>query len=123
MAQIKSKDTKPELKVKSALRSLGYRYRRLKTPLPGRPDIIMKKYNSVIFVHGCYWHRHPGCKEAATPKSNTDYWQAKFETNVNRDRRAQKELKKRGWKVMVVWECQLSKGDILAAKLNKFLSR
>lgn len=123
MAQIKSKDTTPELKVKAILRSLGYRYRRLKTPLPGSPDIIMKKYNSVIFVHGCYWHRHQGCKKAATPKSQTDFWQRKFAGNVERDRRVQKELKKRGWKVMVVWECQLSNGDKLAAMLNKFLSR
>jgi len=107
MSRIKSKDTKPELIVRSLLHRMGYRFRLHRKDLPGKPDIVLPKYKTVVFVHGCFWHRHPNCKYAYTPKSRQEFWKKKFRDNVKRYRAIAKELRNSGWKVLVVWECQL----------------
>jgi len=108
MSRIRSKDTKPELIVRSLLHRMGFRFRVNRKDLPGTPDIVLPKYRTVIFVHGCFWHRHKGCKKATTPSSNIAIWQDKFAENVGRDRRNQRSLRKEGWKVIVLWACKVS---------------
>lgn len=112
MARIGPKDTKPELIVRRFLHRLGYRYRLHARDLPGRPDIVFRSRKVAVFVHGCYWHRHPDCRFAYTPKSRVDFWTDKFEQNVARDERVSYELEARGWSVVVVWECQAKAGDL-----------
>ncbi|MGX9365606.1 very short patch repair endonuclease [Desulfoplanes sp. PS50] len=107
MSRIKGKNTGPELILRSFLHRAGFRFRLHDPNLPGRPDIILKKYNTVIFVNGCYWHRHQGCPRATTPKTRTTFWLNKFAATVERDRKKQAELEELGWNVIVVWECQL----------------
>lgn len=125
MARIKGKNTQPELIVRSLLHRAGYRFT-VNGPnnrkLPGRPDIVLPKHHAVIFVHGCFWHRHKGCKGATTPKSNVDFWQAKFDRNVANDKRHTRQLRKLGWHVLTIWECQLKKPDMVLRKLDRFLS-
>lgn len=111
MAQIKGKNTKPELIVRSMLHRMGYRFRLHRKNLPGKPDIVLPKYKTIIFVHGCFWHRHEGCKGCTTPKSNTEFWQEKFDRNVANDHKHQREIEVLGWKVIVVWECELKDLD------------
>lgn len=106
MSRIRSRDTKPELAVRSALHSLGYRFRLHRKDLPGRPDIVLPKYRTVVLVHGCFWHRHPGCKYTYNPKSRVEFWQKKFNQNVARDHAVDSALKMAGWNVLVVWECE-----------------
>lgn len=126
MSRVSGKHTKPERLLRSLLHRLGYRFT-VNGPknksLPGRPDIVLPSRKSVIFVHGCFWHRHPGCKTATTPKSNTAYWQAKFRRNVERDREAQDALQALGWQVIVVWECDLRDLDAVATRLISVLPR
>ncbi|MDA3872700.1 MAG: DNA mismatch endonuclease Vsr, partial [Kiritimatiellae bacterium] len=112
MSRIRSGNTKPELQVRSMLHRSGYRFTvncPLNRNLPGRPDIVLPKYRSVIFVHGCFWHQHPGCKAARIPKSSASGvdWQSKLEKNVRRDRRNVRKLRQAGWQVLTVWECRL----------------
>jgi len=107
MSQIKGKDTKPEKTVRSLLHKNGYRFRLHKKDLPGKPDIVLSKYKTVIFVHGCFWHRHKNCANASNPKTNKKFWKEKFSSNVKRDRESQAKLKKLGWKIIVIWECEL----------------
>ncbi len=109
MARVKSKGNKPELLVRKYLYHHGYRYRVNVAALPGKPDIVLRKYGAVIFVNGCFWHRHPYCKNTRTPKTNVEFWEQKFRRNADRDKRNYEELEKRGWKVIVVWECQVKK--------------
>ena len=109
MSRIKSKDTAPEMQVRSALHHAGYRFRLHVKDLPGKPDIVLPKYKTVIFVHGCFWHRHKGCSNATMPSTNQEFWKEKFKRNVDRDKREQAELKKLGWNVIVVWECEVDK--------------
>ena len=109
MSRIRGANTKPELQLRSLLHSAGYRFRLHDPKLPGRPDIILKKYRAVIFVHGCYWHRHSNCPNATTPGTRTNFWQAKFDDTVERDKRKTAELRGRGWRVITVWECELEK--------------
>ena len=116
MSRIKSKDTKPEKMVRSLLHKMGYRFRIHKKVLPGNPDIVLPKYKTVIFVHGCYWHRHKGCKFAFMPKTKVDFWEKKFVQNLNRDRRKQKELQDLGWHIIIIWECEL-RDPIINSKL------
>ena len=107
MSRIRGKDTKPELIVRSTLHRMGYRFRLHKRDLPGRPDIVLSKYRTVVFVHGCFWHRHPECTQAYTPKSRLKFWQAKFDDNVTRDAAVKTQLESLGWNVVVVWECEV----------------
>jgi len=106
MSRIRSKDTKPEILVRKYLFSKGFRYRKYCSNLPGKPDIVLPKYKTVIFVHGCFWHKH-NCNFFRLPKTNTEYWANKIENNVLRDKKNIIELKKLGWKVIIVWECEL----------------
>lgn len=122
MSRIKGKDTRPEVLVRSMLHRAGYRFRKNVKTLPGKPDIVLPKYRTVIFVHGCFWHRHKGCKDATTPKTNTEFWQKKFERNVYNDRKHVRELRKLGWHVVTVWECQLKKPEQVFGRLEKALS-
>lgn len=107
MAAIKGKDTKPEIAVRQCLRAHGMGYRKNYTALPGKPDLVLTKYKTVIFVHGCFWHRHPGCKYATTPKTNPEFWDAKFAGTVERDKRKAAELQRLGWTVITLWECEV----------------
>ena len=107
MSSIKGKDTKPELLVRKFLFKRGYRYRLNHPRLPGHPDLVMLKYRTVIFVNGCFWHGHEGCKYFVLPKSNIDFWKTKIERNKERDIEVQKELAKMGWHCITIWECQL----------------
>ena len=107
MAAIKSKNTNPEIKVRKLLHSLGYRFRLHKKELPGSPDIVLKKYKTVVFVHGCFWHRHKECKYASNPKTREEFWNKKFLSNIERDIKVPERIKAAGWKSIVVWECEL----------------
>ena len=109
MSRIKSKDTSIELKVRKYLFNCGFRYRKNVSSLPGRPDIVLPKYKTVIFVHGCFWHRHPECKDATVPKTRTTFWQEKFARNVSNDEKNKNRLIAAGWKVITVWECEIEK--------------
>ncbi len=123
MSRIKSRDTSPELKVRSILHSSGYRFRLHRKDLPGKPDIVLPKYRTVIFVHGCFWHRHLDCKYAYTPKSNIEFWEKKFTANIQRDLRSKKLLQEQGWTVIVVWECQVNNQEILGSYLTNSLMK
>ena len=109
MSRIRGADTRPELQLRSLLHGAGYRFRLHDPKLPGRPDMILKKYRAVIFVNGCYWHRHPNCPNTTTPGTRTEFWQAKFDDTVERDKRKAAELTDRGWRVITIWECELEK--------------
>lgn len=117
MSRIRSGDTKPERLVRSLLHRAGYRFRIRVNALPGRPDIVLPKYRTAIFVHGCFWHRHAECRYAYTPKSRTNFWEEKFKATVERDRKKTDELRSVGWRVIVVWECELKKNA--QAVINK----
>lgn len=121
MSRIRGRDTAPERAVRSLLHRMGYRFRLDRTDLPGRPDIVLPKYRTVIFVHGCFWHRHRQCKYAYTPKSRQEFWQSKFDANVRRDQRVRRKLVALGWHVIVVWECQIKAADALASSLDRNL--
>ena len=121
MAGIRGKNTKPEIIVRKMLFANGYRFRINKKIGNARPDIILPKWNLCIFVHGCFWHRHEGCKFATTPKSNQKFWHAKFKQNRLRDSRNHAELKEAGWRVLVIWECETRKPVELPAILSKAL--
>lgn len=101
--------------------ALGFRFRLHRRDLPGSPDLVFPSHRKVIFVHGCYWHRHEGCRYAYSPKSNTTFWQSKFEANVARDRRATSMLETLGWKVLVIWECETQSEETLHVRLIEFL--
>lgn len=111
MSRIRSKDTKPEIIVRSYLFSKGLRFRKNDKRYPGSPDLVLPKYKTIVFVHGCFWHLHEGCKYAVMPKSNVEFWENKLYGNRERDERNQKELEEMGWNVITVWECQLKKGE------------
>lgn len=125
MGRVRNKDTKPELKVRSLLHGMGYRYRLHARDIPGRPDVVFRKRKKAVFVHGCFWHQHPDpcCALARRPKSRHDFWSAKFAANVARDARVADELARRGWGVFTVWECQLRDLAGLERQLREFLER
>jgi DNA mismatch endonuclease, patch repair protein len=121
MARIKGKDTGPEKAVRSILHALGYRFRLHRRSLPGSPDIVFPGRKAVVCVHGCFWHGH-GCKQASyAPKSNADFWSRKLTQNIARDARTRAELEALGWRVLVVWECEIKKSVIIAERLQAFL--
>ncbi len=120
MSKIKGKDTKPETLVRKFLFSNGFRYRKNDRRYPGTPDIVLPKYRTVIFINGCFWHGHDGCKYFVIPKTNTEFWVNKINANIQRDRRNYKELEDLGWKVIVIWECQL-KPVIRSSTLNNLV--
>jgi len=120
MSGIRGRDTKPEIIVRKYLHAAGLRFRLAPRDLPGKPDIVLPKYRTVVFVHGCFWHRHPNCQYTTTPKSNAEFWQTKFASNVKRDALVQEELTAKGWHVLVVWGCRTSNEDLdaLAATIQ-----
>lgn len=109
MRRIRSKDTSPEIKIRKLIHSMGYRYRLHAKELPGKPDIAFRPKNKVIFVHGCFWHQHKGCKDNHIPKSNVDYWAPKLEKTIKRDAMNKRKLKRDGWDVLTIWECEVEK--------------
>jgi DNA mismatch endonuclease (patch repair protein) len=120
MRAVKSRDTKPEKAVRSLLHRDGYRFSLCSKKLPGSPDIVLRKYKTVVFVHGCFWHRHSECKPGRRePKTNVEFWQKKFKRNVERDAENAQELMGEGWKVVVVWECEARKPEELLERLRK----
>lgn len=117
MRRVRGKDTTPEMIVRSLLHRLGFRFRLHRADLPGKPDIVLPKHKTVILVHGCFWHRHTGCPRASTPATREEYWLPKFRRTVERDGRDQELLRRAGWNVIVVWECELRDIQQLAARL------
>ena len=122
MAAIKSKNTKPEMVVRRSLHSMGYRFRLHKRDLPGKPDIVLPKYKIALFVHGCFWHRHEGCKFSTIPKTRTEFWIKKFRGNVERDKLNQAKLISMGWTPLVIWECETKKNvnSLLASYIQVY---
>jgi len=121
MARIGSRDTLPELRVRSALHRLGYRFRVHVASLPGTPDIVLPKYSTVVLVHGCFWHRHQGCRLSYSPKTRAEFWQRKFDQNVQRDKQVLSELESLGWRVVVIWECETKDLASLEDRLEREL--
>ncbi len=123
MAKIRGKDTRPEMVVRRLVHGLGYRYRLHRKDLPGSPDLVFPGRRKAIFVHGCFWHRHPGCKLAYMPSTRRNFWKSKFENNIERDRKSVKALEELGWDILLVWECETRNPDSLPEKLTKFLEQ
>ncbi|MGB8700479.1 MAG: very short patch repair endonuclease [Thermosynechococcaceae cyanobacterium] len=121
MSRVTSKDTTPELSVRQRLHRLGYRYRLHRKDLPGKPDLTFGRSRKAIFIHGCFWHGHEGCRFGRLPKSNLDYWQPKLERNMQRDRANAERLREAGWDILVLWQCELKDIDGAIAKLVAFL--
>ncbi len=124
MSLIRGKDTKPEMVVRRLVHSMGYRYRLHRRELPGSPDLVFSVRRKVIFVHGCFWHRHPDstCKLARLPKSRQEFWVPKLESNASRDRRNEQALKADGWDVLVIWECETKDQALLESKIQAFFN-
>lgn len=123
MASVKNKSTTPEIKLRSILHRAGYRFRITKKDLPGKPDIVLPKYRTAIFVNGCFWHGH-SCKRGHRPQTNSKFWNEKIDRNIERDKLVSGELKKLGWRVLTIWECELKKRnqETLLARIENFLS-
>lgn len=119
MSRVASKNTSPEIAVRSILHSMGYRFRLHHDGLPGTPDIVLRKHMTVVFVHGCFWHRHSKCKRATLPTTNREYWLSKFARTVARDKANRRLLRQKGWKVIVVWECELKNPSRLAVRFKR----
>jgi DNA mismatch endonuclease (patch repair protein) len=122
MALVKARDTKPEIRVRKAAHAMGLRYRLNVRKLPGSPDLVFPSRKVVLFVHGCFWHRHKRCKATRTPKSRIAFWEQKFAENMARDQRAYQALRNAGWKIFIVWECETSQIDKVTAVLQQILS-
>lgn len=123
MSKIRGRDTAPELIVRRIAHRLGFRFRLHRRDLPGRPDLVFPRHQLAIFVHGCFWHRHEGCQYAYTPKTRMTFWTAKFEKNVARDRRSVEALRKLGWRVLVIWECETQQEEAVRRRLTKHLGQ
>lgn len=121
MARVSGKDTKPEMIVRRLVHRMGYRYRLHARSLPGRPDLVLAKHRKVIFVHGCFWHGHEGCRRATRPTSNVKFWDHKLDANILRDATVRQALEQQGWEVLTVWECQTKNVEALRATLSDFL--
>lgn len=122
MARVKGRDTKPELHVRSLVHRMGYRFRLHRRDLPGNPDIVLARHGKVIFVHGCFWHGHKRCPRSKRPTTNSRFWNRKLDGNIERDQRFRRKLRRLGWKVLVVWECETRQPEKLRAKLGRFLN-
>lgn len=121
MARVKSKNTKPEMLVRSLIHHMGFRFRLHHDKLPGKPDIVLPRHKKIVLVHGCFWHQHPGCSQAERPTSNTEYWNKKLDRNMERDKKNKAELERLGWQVLTLWECEIKKHEALWGKLEEFL--
>lgn len=123
MSGIRGRDTRPEMTLRRALHAAGFRYRLHVRCLPGRPDLVLPKYSAVCLVHGCYWHRHTGCRYATTPTTRPEFWEEKFRSNMERDKRQHRQLQDMGWRVAVIWECAVrpKKEDQAVARLIHWL--
>lgn len=121
MRSVRSKDSAPELAVRKQAHALGYRFRLHQRGLPGTPDLVFPRLRKVIFVHGCFWHRHPGCPRTTSPKTRADFWRNKFAENVARDAARLTEIQGLGWETLVIWECETSHGPELSRRLETFL--
>lgn len=121
MRQVRDKNTKAELRVRRLIHSMGYRYRLHVKTLPGNPDLVFKSRHKVIFIHGCFWHLHDGCRGNRVPSSRREYWVPKLEGNKKRDLESQSKLQEMGWQVLVIWECELKDIESLAPRINTFL--
>lgn len=122
MSRVRATDSSPEIAVRRLAHRLGYRYRLHQRDLPGCPDLVFSGRRKVIFVHGCFWHRHKGCSLARMPKSHEQFWRPKLEGNAQRDKRNERCLRKAGWGVMTIWECQISNGERLVTRIGRFLN-
>jgi DNA mismatch endonuclease, patch repair protein len=122
MSRVKGRDTQPEMKVRRLLHRLGYRFRLHRKDLPGKPDIVLPKYRTTVFVHGCFWHGHEGCKRAARPTSNTEFWNQKIDGNIARDAKAQAALEALGWRSLTIWQCEIKDIDALTERLTRSLT-
>ncbi len=123
MGRIGGKDTKPELVVRRIAHRLGFRFRLHRKDLPGTPDLVFPGPRKVVFVHGCYWHRHPGCRFAYQPRSNVEFWTGKFAATVARDAKALADLSAQGWDALVIWECETRDSEFVASRLSAYLRR
>lgn len=121
MSRIRSRNTSPEISVRKALTSLGFRYRLHVKTLPGKPDVVIKKYKVVLFINGCFWHQHEGCKRKTMPKSNIDYWTAKLKRNIEKQKRDIVLLTEAGWRTIIVWECEAKQSEELVSVLKSRL--
>ena len=121
MARIKGKNTKPERIVRSLIHNMGYRFRLHSNNLPGKPDIVLPRHRKIVFVHGCFWHHHTKCRKGCLPSTNMAFWENKIFSNVERDKKTRRKLKEHGWRVLIVWECELRKIDDVISKLELFL--
>jgi len=121
MSRVKGRDTKPEILVRSFIYRLGFRFRLHRRDLPGTPDIVLPRHGKLIFVHGCFWHGHKGCPRSKRPTTNKYFWDIKLNGNIKRDKRYRLELRRLGWKTLVVWECETKSPKILLRKLERFL--
>ncbi len=123
MSHVKSKDTKPEILVRSIVHRLGFRFRNHKSDLPGRPDIVLAKHRKIIFIHGCFWHGHKKCRRSARPKSNKAFWNDKLDKNIARDKKNKHLLESLGWNILTIWSCEITNIDTVENKLIKFLNK
>ena len=121
MGRVKSRNTKPEMLVRSMIHRMGFRFRLHKKDLPGNPDIVLSRHKKIVFVHGCFWHGHEGCPRSKRPATHAEFWNKKLDQNMERDKRFQRLLKEAGWNVLVVWQCETRKPDELLRKLERFL--
>jgi DNA mismatch endonuclease, patch repair protein len=123
MGRVRGRDSKPEMVVRRLVHAEGYRFRLHRRDLPGTPDLVLPRLRKVIFVHGCFWHRHPACRRTTSPKTRAEFWATKFKLNIERDARKECELKALGWEVLIVWECETFNAAALASRLAVFLSK
>ena len=121
MGRVKGRDTKPEMMVRSLVHRMGFRFRVHRRDLPGNPDVVLPRHRKVIFIHGCFWHGHPGCPRSKRPTTNQTFWDKKLNGNLERDKRFQEELRHTGWRVLVIWQCETKIPDFLMIKLERFL--
>lgn len=121
MSKIRGKNTRPELAVRRTAHAMGLRFRLHRSDLPGKPDVVFPKFTTALFVHGCFWHRHPGCKKCSTPKSNITFWKSKFDKNIQRDEDVRQKLNALGWRVGTVWECETRNEETIKLRLYEVL--